>query len=103
MNNSDYLIKATIKKLSEKVNKTFLDRFDEATSVAQEVPDLLRKELEILIDEIIDEAKIMEENNNEDTSSENSIGVNKNFIDKSRDKITKINNQLTILNKKLDN
>ena len=61
MSNSDYLIKATIKTISEKLNRTFSSKIDEATSVAQEVPELLKKEIEILKDEIIDEAKRMEE------------------------------------------
>ena len=57
MSNSDYLIKATIKKISEKLNKTFSSTIDEATTAAQEVPELLKKEIEILKDEIIAEAK----------------------------------------------
>ena len=54
MTNSDYLIKATLKKISERVNNTFIEKIEEATHAAQEVPDILKKELENLKKEIID-------------------------------------------------
>ena len=46
MSNSDYLIKATIKTISEKLNRTFSSKIDEAASAAQEVPELLKQEIE---------------------------------------------------------
>ena len=62
MSNSDYLIKATLKKISERLNKTFIEKVEEAANVAQEVPELIKKEIENLKDEIIQEAKRIEEN-----------------------------------------
>ena len=61
MANSDYLIKATLKKISEKFNKTFFEKIEEVASAAQEVPDIILKELEILKEEIKDEARKLEE------------------------------------------
>ena len=94
MSNSDYLIKASIKKISEKLNKTFFSKMDAATAAAQEVPELLKKELEILKEEIIDEAKRMEEENrNEPFSSEN----------KNEDPIfTKTSKKISLITQKLD-
>ena len=64
MTNSDYLIKAAVKKLSEKLNQTLIEKVEEASSVAQEVPTLLKKEFEMLIDEIFQEAKKLFNNKN---------------------------------------
>ena len=61
MSNSDYLMKATVKKISERLNKTFIGKVEEAANVAQEVPEMLKKEIEDLKDEIIQEAKRLEE------------------------------------------
>ena len=65
MTNSDYLIKAAVKKLSEKLNQTLIEKVEEASSVAQEVHTLLKKEFEMLIDEIFQEAKKIEEYENQ--------------------------------------
>ena len=61
MSNYDYLMKATVKKISERLNKTFTGKVEEAANVAQEVPEMLKKEIEDLKDEIIKEAKRLEE------------------------------------------
>ena len=66
MSNSDYLIKATVKKISERLNKTFIGKVEEAANVAQEVPEILKKEIEDLKDEIIQEAKRLEKIDTDD-------------------------------------
>ena len=102
MSNSDYLIKATIKTISEKLNRTFSSKIDEAATAAQEVPELLKKEIEILKDEIIDEAKRMEEESkNEPTNQENS--TNDPIFDKASKKISLITKKLNEINTILDN
>ena len=68
MSNSDYLIKATLTKISEKLNKTFVGKVEEAANVAQEVPEILKKEIEVLKDEIIQEAKRLEKIDSDDNS-----------------------------------
>jgi len=102
MSNSDYLIKATFKKISEKLNRTFSSKIDEAAIAAQEVPEILKKEIELLKDEIIDEAKRMEEENkyeppNKENASEDTI-----FIKTSK-KISSITKKLNEINIILDN
>ena len=102
MSNSDYLIKATIKTISEKLNKTFSSKIDEAATAAQEVPDLLKKEIEILKDEIIDEAKRMEnESKNEPPNKED--GTNEPIFNKTSKKLSLITKKLNEINTILDN
>ena len=102
MSNPDYLIKATIKTISEKLNKTFSSKIDEAATAAQEVPELLKKEIEILKDEIIDEAKRMEEESrNEPPNKED--GTNDPVFVKASKKISLITKKLNEINTFLDN
>lgn len=102
MSNSDYLIKATIKTISEKLNRTFSSKIDEAATAAQEVPELLKKEIEILKDEIIDEAKRMEEESkNEPPNKED--GTNDTIFNKASKKISLITKKLNEINTILDN
>lgn len=102
MTNSDYLIRAAIKKLSEKLNQTFLEKFEEAASVAQEMPVFLKKELEVLIDEVFQEAKKMEEEDNNSSFSENETNQI-NTISECDQEIKEINLRLEILNRKFKN
>ena len=76
MSNSDYLIKATVKKISERLNKTFIGKVEEAANVAQEVPEMLKKEIEDLKDEIIQEAKRLEEIESDDNLREPKASIN---------------------------
>ena len=97
MSNSDYLIKATVKKISERLNKTFIDKIEEATNVAQEVPEILKKEIEELKDEIIQEAKRLEEMDIHDNFREPKTSLNPK-IKQSLEKIESIKNNLENLN-----
>tara|TARA_Y100001933_G_scaffold176733_1_gene175250 strand:+ start:184 stop:489 length:306 start_codon:yes stop_codon:yes gene_type:complete len=97
MSNSDYLIKATVKKISERVNKTFLGKVEEATNAAQEVPEILKKEIEDFKDEIIQEAKRLEEIDNEDNFRKPKASINPK-IKQSLAKIESINTYLENLN-----
>ena len=102
MSNSDYLIKATIKTISEKLNRTFSSKIDEAASAAQEVPELLKQEIEILKDEIIDAAKRMEEESkNEQPNKEN--GNDDPIFNKVSKKISLITKKLNEIDNILDN
>ena len=101
MTNSDYLFKATLKKLSEKLNQTFLEKIEDATIAAQEVPDILKKELEILKDEIRQEAEKMEKQNCQN-SNENNFHTEDTQINIASSLIKEINDKLEILNNKLD-
>ena len=75
MTNSDYLLKAAIKKVTEKLNKIVVEKIEEAANTAQDVPEKIKKEFDTLKDAIIEEAARMENevNNsrNVDTSESN--------------------------------
>ena len=102
MSNSDYLIKATIKTLSEKLNRTFSSKLEEAATAAQEVPEIFKKEIEILKDEIVDEAKRMEkESKNESPNKKD--GTNDPIFNKASKKISLITKKLNEINTILDN
>ena len=72
MTNSDYLLKAAIKKVTEKLNEIVLEKIEEATTIAQDAPEIIKKEFDMLKEAIIEEAARMEQemskNNNTDTS-----------------------------------
>ena len=101
MTNSDYLIKATVKKISERLNKNLKGKVEEAASVAQEVPDILKKELEDLKHEIIQEAKRLEDIDNDANFNNPKASVNPK-INQSLEKIESIKTYLENLNDLLD-
>ena len=102
MSNSDYLIKATIKTISEKLNRTFSAKIDEAATAAQEAPELLKKEIEILKDEIIDEAKRMEEESKNEQPNKENANFDPIFNEVSK-KISRLTQKLNEINTFLDN
>ena len=97
MSNSDYLIKATVKKISERLNKTLIGKVEEAANVAQGVPDILKKEIEDLKDEIIQEAKRLEEIDSDINAGKPKESYNSKF-DQSLKKIESIKNYLENVN-----
>ena len=40
MTNSDFLLKAAIKKVSEKLNEILVEKIEEVTNIAQDAPEL---------------------------------------------------------------
>ena len=75
MTNSDYLLKAAIKKVTEKLNKIVVEKIEEASNIAQDVPEKIKKEFDTLKEAIIEEATRMEnevsKNRHPDTSESN--------------------------------
>ena len=101
MSNSDYLIQATVKKISEKLNKTFIGKVEEAANAAQEVPEMIKKEIENLKDEIIQEAQRLEEIESDDNFRDLKTSLNPK-LEKSLEKIESIRTYLENLNELLD-
>ncbi len=60
MTNSDYLLKAAIKKVTEKFNEMIVEKIEEVSSIAQDAPEKIKKEFDTLKDAIIEEAAKME-------------------------------------------
>ena len=66
MTNSDYLLKAAIKKVTEKLNKIVVDKIEEATNIAQDVQEIIKKEFDSLKESIMEEALRMEKETRND-------------------------------------
>ena len=64
MTNTDYLLKAAIKKLTEKLNEILVEKIEEATNIAQDAPEILKKEFDSLKESIIEEASRLEKAEN---------------------------------------
>ena len=102
MTNSDYLLKAAIKKVTEKLNEILVEKIEEATNIAQDAPEILKKEFDSLKESIIEEASRMEKEKNIQENEPTNIYQNSN-IKKAKNDIEDINNQIDLLNKKLNN
>ena len=102
MTNTDYLLKAAIKKLSEKLNEILIEKIEEATNIAQDTPEILKKEFDILKESIIEEASRMEKAENiQENYSTNTYQDSK--IKKALNEIEGINNQIDLFNKNINN
>ena len=101
MTNSDYLLKAAIKKVTEKLNEIVVDKIEEATNIAQDAPEIIKKEFDSLKKAIIEEASRMEKemgNNRYTANSESYKDPNLNevliMIEEIKDKIEQVNNNM---------
>ena len=102
MTNSDYLLKAAIKKVTEKLNQILVDKIEEATNIAQDAPEILKKEFDSLKESIIEEASKMEKAENiQENKSTNTYQDSK--IKKALSEIEDINKQIDLFNKTINN
>ena len=102
MTNSDYLLKAAIKKVSEKLNEILVEKIEEVTNIAQDAPEILKKEFDSLRESIIEEASRMEKNENiQENYSSNTHQDSK--ITKALNEIESINEQIDLFNKLINN
>ena len=100
MTNSDYLLKAAIKKVTEKLNDLLIEKIEEAATIAQDATEIFKKEINNLKDSILEEATRMEkEENKKNTYSE--IYQDPKTKD-ALEKIKEISNQIDKLNKKIN-
>ena len=102
MTNSDYLLKAVIKKVTEKLNEILVEKIEEATNIAQDAPEILKKEFDNLKESIIAEASRMEKAEN--IQENEPTDTFENFkIKKALTEIEAINKQIDLFNKSLNN
>ena len=102
MSNSDYLLKAAIKKVTDKFNEILVEKIEEATNIAQDAPEILKKEFDSLKESIIEEALRMEKAENiKENESTNTYQNSK--IKKALNEIEGINKQIDLLNKAINN
>ena len=102
MTNSDYLLKAAIKKVTEKFNEILVEKIEEATNIAQDAPEILKKEFDNLKESIIKEALRMEKAENiQDNEPTNTFENYK--IKKALNEIEGINKQIDLFNRAINN
>ena len=102
MTNSDYLLKAAIRKVTEKLSEILVEKIEEATNIAQDAPEILKKEFDSLKDSIIEEASRMEKAENiQENEFTNTNQDSK--IKKALNEIEGINNQIDLFNKTINN
>ena len=102
MTNSDYLLKAAIKKVTEKLNGILVEKIEEATNIAQDAPEILKKEFDSLKESIIEEASMMEKADNTQKNEVTNTYQNSK-IKKALNEIEGINKQIDFLNKTMNN
>ena len=102
MTNSDYLLKAAIKKITEKLNVILVEKIEEATNIAQDAPEVLKKKFDSLKESIIEEASRMKKAENiQENESTNTYQDYK--IKKALNEIEGINKQIDLVNKTINN
>ena len=102
MTNSDYLLKAAIKKVTEKLNEILVEKIEEATNIAQDAPEILKKEFDSLKESIIEEASKMEKAENiQEHETTNTYQNSK--IKEALNEIEEINKQIDLFNKTINN
>ena len=102
MTNSDYLLKAAIKKVTEKLNEILVEKIEEATNIAQDAPEILKKEFDILKESIMEEASRMEKADNvQENETTNTYQNSKIKI--ALNEIEIINKKINLFNKKINN
>ena len=102
MTTSDYLLKAAIKKVTEKLNVILSEKIEEATNIAQDVPEILKKEFDSLKVSIIEEASRMEKAENIQENEATNSYQDSN-IKKALNEIEGIIKQIDLLNKTINN
>ena len=102
MTNSDYLLKAAIKKVTEKLNEILVEKIEEATSIAQDAPEILKQEFDSLKESIIEEASRMEKAENIQ-ENEYTNTYQDSEIKKALNEIEGINKQIDLFNKTINN
>ena len=100
MTNSDYLLKAAIKKVTEKLNELLVEKIEEATNIAQDAPEILKKEFDNLKESIIEEASRMEKDNIQENLSTKNYQDSK--LEKALNEIEGINKQIDLFNKTIN-
>ena len=102
MTNSDYLLKAAVKKITEKLNELLVEKIEEATNIAQVAPEILKKEFDSLKESIIEEASRLEKVENiQENEYKNTYQDSK--IQKALNEIEGINKQIDLFNKNINN
>ena len=103
MTNSDYLLKAAIKKVSEKLNEIVVEKIEEATNIAQDAPEIIKKEFDTLKEAIIEEAARMEKEINKNKNTNNSESYEDPNVSEVLRIVEEINEKIEQVNRNMNN
>ena len=103
MTNSDYLLKAAIKKVTEKLNKIVVEKIEEASNIAQDVPEKIKKEFDTLKESIIEEAARMENEVSNSRNADNSESNQDPYLSDVLKEIEDIKVKIDHFNRKMNN
>ena len=103
MTNSDYLLKAAIKKITEKLNEIVVEKIEEATNIAQDAPEIIKKEFDTLKEAIIEEAVRMEKEISKKSNSKNSEPNQDPNLNEVLKEIVEIKKKIEQFNMKMNN
>ena len=103
MTNSDYLLKAAIKKVTEKLNEIVVEKIEEASNIAQDVPEKIKKEFNTLKEAIIEEAARMENEVSKNINIDTSESNKEPYLSEVLKEIEDIKVKIDHFNKKMNN
>tara|TARA_B100000886_G_scaffold42984_1_gene26383 strand:+ start:411 stop:728 length:318 start_codon:yes stop_codon:yes gene_type:complete len=103
MTNSDYLLKAAIKKVTEKLNEIVVEKIEEASNIAQDVPEKIKKEFDMLKEAIIQEATRMENEVSKNRNTDNSESNQDPYLSEVLKEIEDIKVKIDHFNRKMNN
>ena len=103
MTNSDYLIKAAIRKVTEKLNEIVVEKIEEATNIAQDAPEIIKKEFDTLKEAIVEEAARMEKEISKKKNTEASESNQDKKLSEVLGEVQEINKKIEQFNIKMNN
>ena len=103
MTNSDYLLKAAIKKVTEKLNNIVVEKIEEATNIAQDAPEIIKKEFDTLKQAIIQEAARMEKEESKNRNSKSSESIQNPILTEPLKEIEDIKEKIELFNTTMNN
>ena len=103
MTNSDFLLKAAIKKVTEKLNEIVVEKIEEATNIAQDVPEKIKKEFDTLKEAIIEEAARMENEVSKSRNADTSESNQDPYLSEVLKEIKDIKGKIDHFNKRMNN
>ena len=103
MTNSDFLLKAAIKKVTEKLNEIVVEKIEEATNIAQDVPEKIKKEFDTLKEAIIEEAARMESEVSKSRNADTSESNQEPYLSEVLKEIEDINGKIDHFNRGMNN
>ncbi len=97
-----WFMSSKLMKVTEKLNEILVEKIEEATNIAQDAPEILKKEFDNLKESIIEEASRMEKSENVQNNDPTDTFKNSK-IKKALNEIEGINKQIELINKAINN